>query len=184
MADTVPSPLVFSPSSNPIGDEYHGVRIADPYRWLERLDSPETRSWIEEQRTAVTTFFEQQPSYEAVQHRLNELWRFPKYSVPFTHGTWRFCWGQDLTEQDEFQPQPVLYRKEVSGGDFQMVLDPSRPGKDGSAAVTTYVVSPDGSLLAYALSRGGSDWQDIRVLHLDSGVEEEDTLPWCKFPSI
>lgn len=129
MADTMQSSLFFSPSANPIIDEYHGVSIPDPYRWLEQLDSPETRSWIEEQRTVVATFFGQQSSYEAIQHRLAELWRFPKYSVQFKHGNWRFCWGQDLTVQDEFQPQPVLYRQEVSGGDFQVVLDPSRHHK-------------------------------------------------------
>ena len=184
MADTVHSSLVFSPSANPVVDEYHGVNIPDPYRWLEQLDSPEARCWIEEQRKAVVAFFEQQPSYEAVRRRLTELWHFPKYSVPFTHGTWRFCWGQDLARKEEFQSQPALYRQEVSGGDFQVVLDPSRLGKDGSAAITTYAVSPDGSILAYALSHGGSDWQEIRVLHLDSGTEEEQRLYWCKFPSI
>ncbi len=184
MAGTVQSSLAFSPSAHPIVDEFHGVSIPDPYRWLEQLDSPETRSWIEDQRTAVATFFEQQSSYEAVRRRLAELWQFPKYSVPFKHGTWRFFWGQDLSAQEDFQQQPVLYRQEALEGDFRVVLDPSRQSKDGSAAVTTYAVSPDGTFLAYALSHGGSDWQEIRVLHLDSGTEEEHTLSWCKFPSI
>jgi len=184
MAGTVQPSLTFSPSANPIVDEYHRVNIPDPYRWLEQLESPETRSWIEHQRTAVATFFEQQPSYEAVRRRLAELWQYPKYSVPFKHGRWRFFWGQDLAMQEDFQPQAVLYRQEALEGDFQVVLDPSSLSKDGSAAVTTYTVSPDGTLLAYALSRGGSDWQEIRVLHLDSGTEEEQALHWCKFPSI
>jgi len=165
-------------------DEYHGVSIPDPYRWLEQLESPETRSWIEEQRTAVATFFAQQPSYEAVRRRLTELWQFPKYSVPFNYGKWRFFWGQDLAMQEDFQQQAVLYRQEALEGDFCVVLDPCSQSKDGSAAITTYAVSPDGSFLAYALSRGGSDWQEIRVLHLDSGMEEEHALYWCKFPSI
>jgi prolyl oligopeptidase len=86
--------------------------------------------------------------------------------------------------QEDFQQQAVLYRQEALEGDFRVVLDPSSQSKDGSAAVTTYAVSPDGTLLAYALSCGGSDWQEIRVLHLDSGTEEEHTLSWCKFPSI
>ena len=72
MTGTVQSSLASSPSVNPIVDEYHGVSIPDPYRWLEQLESPETRSWIEHQRTAVATFFEQQPSYEAVRRRLTE----------------------------------------------------------------------------------------------------------------
>ncbi len=175
---------VLSMAAPPIVDEYHGVRIPDPYRWLEQLEAPETSCWIEDQRRAVATFFEQHPSYEVVRRRLTELWQFPKYSVPFKHGTWRFFWGQDLDKQEAFQPQAVLYRQEASGGDFQVVLDPSRQSKDGSAAVTTYAVSPDGTLLAYALSRGGSDWQAIRVRHLDSWIEEEHALSWCKFPSI
>ena len=158
MAGTVQSSLVFSPLANPVVDEYHGVSIADPYRWLEQLESPETRCWIEHQRTAVATFFEQHPSYEAVRRRLTALWQFPKYSVPFKHGKWRFFWGQDLAKQEEFQQQAVLYRQEALEGDFQVVLDPSSQSKDGSAAVTTYAVSPDGTFLAYALSRGGSDW--------------------------
>src|SRR5690242_10401957 len=114
MAGTVQSSLTFSSSATPIVDEYHGVRIPDPYRWLEQLESPETRRWIEDQRRAVATFFE--PSYEAVRHRLTELWQFPKYSVPFKHGTWRFFWGQDLDRQEEFQPQAALYRQKISGG--------------------------------------------------------------------
>ena len=184
MTGTMQSSPVFSPSANPIMDEYHGVSIPDPYRWLEQLESPETRCWIAEQRRAVTTFFEQHPSYEAVQRRLAELWQFPKYSVPFKHGKWRFFWGQDLAMQEDCQQQPVLYRQEALEGDFQVVLDPSSQSNDGSTAITTYAVSPDGTFLAYALSRGGSDWQEIRVLHLDSGTEEEHVLYWCKFPSI
>lgn len=184
MADTMQSSLVFSPLATPTVDEYHGVSIADPYRWLEQLELPETRSWISEQRRATATFFAQQPTSEAVRFRLDELWRFPKYSVPFKHGTWRFFWGQDLGVQDKFQPQAVLYRQEAPGGDVQVVLDPSRLSRDGSAAVITYAVSLDGSRLAYALSRGGSDWQEIRVRHLDSGTEEEHALSWCKFPTI
>src|ERR1700676_5345485 len=126
MAETAQSSLVLSPLANPIVDEYHGVSIADPYRWLEQLDSAETHCWIAEQREAATTFFEQQPSYEVVRRRLDELWHFPKYSVPFKHGAWRFFWGQDLAAQGEFQPQAVLYRQEAPDGDFQVVLDPSR----------------------------------------------------------
>ncbi len=185
MTETMqPPPVVFSSSANSTMDEYHGVSIRNPYRWLEHLEAPETRAWIEEQRKTVATFFEQQSSYEAVQGRLTELWQFPKYSVPFKHGKWRFFWGQDLDTQQDFQQQAVLYRQEALEGDFQAVLDLSHHHKDGSAAVTTYAVSPDGMLLAYALSRGGSDWQEIRVLHLDSGMEEEHALYWCKFPSV
>jgi prolyl oligopeptidase len=91
---------------------------------------------------------------------------------------------QDLVMQEDFQQQAVLYRQETLEADFQVVLDPSSHSKDGSAAITTYAVGPDGSMLTYALSRGGSDWQEIRVLHLDSGMEEEHALYWCKFPSI
>jgi prolyl oligopeptidase len=184
MAGTVQCPLTFSSSANPIVDEYHGVSIPDPYRWLEQLEAPETRSWIEDQRRSAATFFAQQPSYEVVRRRLSELWHFPKYSVPFKHGTWRFFWGQDLAGYEEFQPQAVLYQQKALADDFQVVFDPIRHHKDGSAAITTYAVSPDGSMLACALSQGGSDWQDIRVLHLDSGMEEVYALSWCKFPSI
>ena len=185
MTETMQSPLTASlPPAYPIVDEYHGVSVPDYYRWLEHLEVPETRTWIEEQRKTVATFFEQQSSYETVQGRLTELWQFPKYSVPFKHGTWRFFWGQDLDTQQDFQQQAVLYRQEAPEGDLQVVLDVSHLYGDGSAAITTYAVSPDGMLLAYALSHGGSDWQEIRVLHLDSGMEEEHALYWCKFPSI
>ncbi len=93
MAETVQSPLTaFSPPAYLIVDEYHGVSVPDSYRWLEHLEAPETRVWIEEQRKIGATFFEQQSSYEAVRGRLTELWQFPKYSVPFKHGKWRFFW--------------------------------------------------------------------------------------------
>src|SRR5262249_52236747 len=104
--------------------------------------------------------------------------------VPFKHGTWRFFWGQDLNRQEDSQQHPVLYRQEVLEGECHIILDLSCQSEDDSVAVTTYAISPDGTFLAYALSRGGSDWQEIRVLHLGSGVEEEHALSWCKFPSI
>ncbi len=151
MAGTVPSSLAFSHSANPIVDEYHGVSIPDPYRRLEQLESPETRCWIEEQRTTVATFFEQQPSYEAVRRRLAELWQYPKYSVPFKHGRWRFFWGQDLAMQEDFQPQAVLYRQEALEGDFQVVLDPSSLSKDGSAR--RLKVTSRSSLIRVALAK-------------------------------
>jgi prolyl oligopeptidase len=132
MARTIQSLKTFSPSPHPIVDEYHGVGIPDPYRWLEQLESPETRSWIEDQRKAVTTFFEQHPSYEVVRRRLTELWQFPKYSVPFKHGKWCFFWGQDLTMDEDFQQQPVLYRQEALEDDFSVVFDPGRHYPDGS----------------------------------------------------
>jgi prolyl oligopeptidase len=184
MAATKHPPLAFSRSAHHIVDTYHGMSIPDPYRWLEQLESAETRSWIEEQRKATATFFEQQPSYEAVRRRLSELWQFPKYSVPFKHGKWRFFWGQDLVIQEDCQQHSVLYRQEELDGDLQVVLDPSSHYQDSSVTITTYAVSPDGSMLAYALSRGGSDWQEIRVRHLDTGVEEKHALYWCKFPGI
>jgi prolyl oligopeptidase len=184
MAATKHSPLAFSRSAHHIVDTYHGMSIPDPYRWLEQLESPETRSWVEEQRKATATFFEQQPSYEPIRRRLSELWQFPKYSVPFKHGKWRFFWGQDLTIQEDCQQHSVLYRQEELDGDLQVVLDPSSHYQDSSVTIPTYAVSPDGSMLAYALSRGGSDWQEIRVRHLDTGVEEKHALYWCKFPSI
>jgi prolyl oligopeptidase len=165
-------------------DWYHDTSVADPYRWLENLDTAETRAWLEAQRLHASTCLHALPGHAAFRARLTALWRYPKYGVPHKAGGRVFFWGQDLAPDQEPQQQPVLYVQDTLDGPPVVVLDPNTLSPDGSAAVTHHALSPNGRLVAYALAHGGSDWQEIRVQRVDGGADYPETLRHCKYVGI
>ncbi len=157
-------------------DEYHGVKVADPYRWLEDLDSQRTRDWVTAQNRVTSAYLAALPEREPIRKRLTELWNYERYTVPTEHGGRYF-----FTRNDGLQNQNVLYRVDTPGGEPRLVLDPNTLSQDGTIAMTGWSVSEDGKLLAYGLSSGGSDWQEWRVRDVESGRDLPDTLKWVKF---
>jgi prolyl oligopeptidase len=157
-------------------DDYHGVRVTDPYRWLEDLDSPQTRAWVEAQNQVTSAFLAAIPEREPIRERLKELWNYRRYGVPVRHGDRYF-----FTRNDGLQDQDVLYRVDTPGGEARLLLDPNTLSPDGTIALTGWSVSEDGRLLAYGLSSGGSDWQEWRVREVETGRELPDHLKWVKF---
>ncbi len=159
----------------------HGHRIADPYRWLEDPDSEQTRDWVERQRA----FTEQQLSALDERSwftaRLRELVSRPRVMVPVHEAGWWL-----VARSDGVQPQPVWYAArsldELTRGG-QLVMDPNTWSEDGSASLNGFAISPDGKLLAYCLSEGGSDWQKIRVVELANGELVDDPGVVTKFSS-
>jgi prolyl oligopeptidase len=157
-------------------DEYHGVKVADPYRWLEDLDSQQTRDWVAAQNRLTSAYLAAIPEREPIRKRLTELWNYERYSVPAQRGGRYF-----FTRNDGLQNQNVLYRVDTLGGDPRLVLDPNTLSQDGTIAMTGWSVSEDGKLLAYGLSSGGSDWQEWRVRDVETGRDLPDVLRWVKF---
>jgi prolyl oligopeptidase len=162
-------------------DDYHGTQVADPYRWLENPDSPETRAWIEAENEITFQYLEQIPARDKLQRRLTELWDFEKYGVPTARG------GRYLfSKNDGLQNQSVLYvagKLDEQGrlADIRELLDPNKLSEDGTVALSGYELSDDGKLLAYGLSTAGSDWQVWKVRQVDNAADLEDTIDWVKF---
>jgi prolyl oligopeptidase len=161
--------------------DYHGTPVADPYRWLENQDAPETRRWVAAQQDLAGAFLATCPARAQIAGRLAALWAFPKHSTPWRAGARTFFWGMDMAGGD-IQNQPVLYAQDSPAAPF-VVIDPNVLG-DGATAITGHAISHDGELLAYALSYGGSDWQEIRIRRVAGGDEYPEVLQGCKFVGI
>ena len=160
-------------------DDYHGVKVADPYRWLEDLDSEETRKWVEAENNLTFAFLNAIPQRAAIRERLTKLWNYEKYGVPFKEGNRYF-----YTRNSGLQNQSVLYTVTALDAQPQMILDPNTLSADGTVAVSGLQVSPDGKLLAYSLSASGSDWQEWKVRDVETSKDLSDHLKWVKFSGV
>ncbi len=157
-------------------DDYHGVKVSDPYRWLEDLDSEETRRWVEAQNKLSFGFLNEIPSRPNLEERLTKLWNYEKYGVPFKEGGNYF-----YTRNSGLQNQSVLYTVTSLEGQPRVLLDPNTLSNDGTVALSGASISDDGKLMAYSLSASGSDWQEWRVRDVASGKDLADHLKWVKF---
>jgi len=160
-------------------DDYHGIRVPDPYRWLEENDSPETAGWIEAQDRLTRDFINSGPNRDRIRARLEKLINYPKYSVPWRKGTrWFF------SKNDGLQNHWVQYWQESLDGEPKVMIDPNTFSADGTVALSGFSLNHDATMFAYSVSRGGSDREEYRVRKLDSGEEYPETFPWCKFTGI
>jgi prolyl oligopeptidase len=159
-------------------DDYHGTKVADPYRWLEDANSPDTKAWVDAENKVTQAWLAQIPQREAIRQRLTELWNYERYSVPFKEGGRYF-----FSRNDGLQNQSVLYTMKSLKESPRLLLDPNTLSADGTVALAGTAVSPDGKLLAYSTAASGSDWNEIRVRDVDSGKDLEDHIQWVKFSS-
>lgn len=160
-------------------DDYHGTRVADPYRWLEEdvRKSPEVAQWVEEQNKVTFAFLESIPQRGMIRQRLTDLWNYEKFSAPFQAGGQYFYF-----RNDGLQNQNVLYvARTADGQDARVLLDPNTLSKDGTIALAGLEVSDDGQYLAYGLAEAGSDWNTWKVLKVQTGENLKDELKWIKF---
>ncbi|MHC4341801.1 MAG: prolyl oligopeptidase family protein, partial [Planctomycetota bacterium] len=158
-------------------DEYHGKKIWDPYRWMEEIDSPETQAWIKAENELTAKYFGRLGSTRGrIKRRLEELWDYERYSLPFTEGGRYF-----FRKNDGLQAHSVHYVADSLEAEPRPLLDPNTLSADGSVSVGEVEVSRDGRLMAYAISRSGSDWREIKVRDVDTGADLEDHLDRVKF---
>src|SRR5574341_1420459 len=139
-------------------DDYHGVKVADPYRWLEDPDAPDSRAWIEAENKLTFGFLDRIPERAKIKDRLTKLWNYEKYGPPFKEGGCYFYF-----KNDGLQNQSVLYTLKSLDAEPRVLIDPNKLSKDGTVALSGYAVSEDGKYLAYGLSTSGSDWQEWKV---------------------
>ncbi|NCA85767.1 MAG: S9 family peptidase [Clostridia bacterium] len=160
-------------------DTLHGRAIADPYRWLENDTSAETGEWVKQQNEVTEAYLAKIPFRNDIKNRLTKIWDYPKYGVPFKKGDRYFYF-----KNDGMQNQSVLYVQESLDAEPQVLLDPNKLSDDGTVAFAGMDVSKDGKYLAYAIARGGSDWNEIKVMEIDSRNQLDDNLKWVKFSGM
>ncbi|EGJ35446.1 MULTISPECIES: prolyl oligopeptidase family serine peptidase [Moorena] len=157
-------------------DDYHGTLVADPYRWLEDPDSEETKAWVEAQNQVTFGYLSEIPTRETLKQRITKLWNYEKYSTPFKKGDRYFYF-----KNDGLQNQSVLYTLTSLDAEPTLLLDPNSLSEDGTVALSGLAFSKDGKLLAYGLSRSGSDWQEWQVREVETGLDLSDQIKWVKF---
>ncbi len=160
-------------------DTYFGVEVADPYRWLEDDYSEETAAWVKSQNQLTQSYLSQIPYREKMKQHLKEMLDYPKEGAPFKKGDRYFFY-----RNNGLQNQSVLYYKSKLDGEAVELLDPNKLSDDGTVALSATAVSEDGRYLGYAISRNGSDWQEIYVKDIETGATLDDHLVWVKFSSI
>ena len=159
-------------------DDYHGTKIVDPYRWLEDDNSAETKAWVEAQNKVTFGYLEKIPQRAAIKQRITKLWNYERWGMPFKEGGRWF-----ITRNDGLQNQSVLYTMRALDETPRVLLDPNKLSADGTVALQSYSVSDDGKLMAYATSASGSDWIEIKVRDIESGVDKPDLIQWAKSTS-
>ncbi|SEI00937.1 prolyl oligopeptidase [Paenimyroides aquimaris] len=159
-------------------DVYFNTKIADPYRWLEDDRSAETAAWVTAQNNVTFAYLDQIPYRDQLKKQLTEKWNYEKIGAPFVEGDFTYYY-----KNDGLQNQSVLYRKNKSGKE-EVFLDPNTFSKDGTTSLADVSFTEDGSLVAYAISEGGSDWRKIIVLNAKDKSVIGDTLVDVKFSGI
>jgi len=160
-------------------DDYHGTKVADPYRWMEAIDSPETKAWIAAERALTAQALAQMPERAAIRARLTQLWNFPRFSLPGKEGGHYF-----FTKNDGLQNQSVLYVQDALTSPPRVLLDPNTLSKEGTVALGVTSASHDGKWLGYALKAAGSDWEEFRVRDIATGKDTADQIQWVKFSNL
>ncbi len=162
-------------------DDYFGVKVLDPYRWLEAdvRESPEVAAWVAAENKVARSFLDAIPERPAIVKRLTELWNYERYSPPVERGSKYF-----YLKNDGLQNQAVLYVADSYKAEGRVLLDPNQWSKDGTIALSGFSATDDGRYLAYSRTEAGSDWQQIYVLDVQTGKHLDDHLKWSRFTSI
>lgn len=162
-------------------DEYFGVKVADPYRWLEQdvRNSPQVREWVEKQNRVTFGYLEKLPQREQLKNRLTELWDYEKPGTPLRIGS-RYC----VSHNDGLQNHAVWYVMDELDGPRRVLLNPNDWSEDGTVALGGLSFSPNGRYVAYALQEAGSDWRTWKVRDVASGEDTGAVLRHLKFTSL
>ena len=160
---------------------YFGTQVKDPYRWLEDDMSEETARWVEDQNKTTFGYLENIPFREELKQRLTTLWNYEKVGAPFKEGDYSYFY-----KNDGLQNQYVIYRYKT-GQDpdkTEVFLDPNTFSEDGTISLGGLSFSENGSLAAYSISEGGSDWRKVLVMNAQTKKIIEDTIVDVKFSGI
>ncbi len=159
-------------------DDFFGTKVLDPYRWLENDMAEDTKDWVQRQNEVTNEYLSKIPYRDAIKNRLTELWNYEKYSAPFKEGEYTYFY-----KNDGLQNQAVLYRQK-NGEQPEVFLDPNTFSPDGTTSLAGIDFTKDGSLAAYQLSEGGSDWRKVIILNTQTKKPLDDTLKDVKFSEL
>lgn len=164
-----------------VADTYFGTVVKDPYRWLEDDRSEETAAWVKAQNEVTFNYLDQIPYRNELKEKLTQLWDYPKLGAPFIRGEYTY-----FSKNDGLQNQYVVYRygNDESPESAEVFLDPNKFSEDGTTSLAGMSFSEDGSLLAYQISEGGSDWRKVIVIDAQTKEQVEDTLVDVKFSGL
>lgn len=158
-------------------DLYHGVAVADPYRWLEQpVSVPEVRDWVTAENKVTFDYLDKIPGRDRLNKELGRRINFERFGTPSQHG--------DVTiysRNSGLQNQDVIYVVDRKGAEPRVLLDPNTLSKDGTVALNGMDVSDDGKTLLYGLSKAGSDWVEWRVRDIATGNDKPDVVKHSKF---
>ena len=160
-------------------DAYHGVKVADPYRWLEDDTSVDTAAWVEAQNKVTFAYLEKIPYRAALTTRLKSLYDYAKFGSPSRKGDYYF-----FSKNDGLQNQSVLYIQKGLNGTPEVLIDPNTWSVDGTVRLAGFAPSKDARLAVYGVSRSGSDWQEYNVMDLSTQRVLSDRVEWVKVSSI
>lgn len=159
---------------------YHGVSVPDPYRWLEEsADDPRVSAWITAQNELTQGYLASLPGREKIKARFTELLNYERFGTPNEEGGRYF-----FSRNDGLQDQSVLYVMDHWGAEPRVLLDPNGWSDDNTVSLAGTSVSPDGRLIAYLVSDGGSDWRTIKIRDIVTGEDLPDVIEWAKFTGV
>lgn len=159
-----------------VKDNYFGTEVADPYRWLENDTSAETAAWVQQQIKLTKGYLQQIPFRDAIRKRYENLFNYEKYSAPFKEGQYTYYY-----KNTGLQNQSVVYREAIGSTEAEVFLDPNTFSKDGTTSLAGISFTKDGSMAAYQVSEGGSDWQKMIVINASDKKLLGDTMQDIKF---
>lgn len=160
-------------------DTYFGNPVPDPFRWLEDDRSEATGDWVKSQNAVTFGYLDQIPFRNALKQRLEKLWNYEKVSTPFKEGNYTYFY-----KNDGLQDQYVLYRRKIENGMEEVFLDPNTFSSDGTTSLSGVSFTKDGSLAAYSISEGGSDWRKVIVMNTETKEIVADTITDVKFSGV
>jgi prolyl oligopeptidase len=160
-------------------DTYHGVKVPDPYRWLEDDTSADTAAWVEAQNNVTFPYLEKIPYRAQLQARVKELNAYEKYSTPFRKGPYVF-----FRKNEGLQNQSVLYIQKGHDGTPEVLIDPNTWSAEGTVQLGIFAPSKDARYAVYGVSQSGSDWQEYKVMDLATRQTLPDRLEWVKVSSV
>jgi prolyl oligopeptidase len=160
-------------------DTYHGVKVSDPYRWLEDDHSEETARWVKAENEVTFSYLDKIPYRAQVMKRLEQVYNYPKYVQPFRRSKLYF-----FAKNDGLQNQNVFYVQTGLEGTPELLLDPNKFSADGTSRLHALTVSRDGQYCAYAVSTGGADWEEAHVIEVGTRKALADDLKGLKFSTL
>jgi len=156
--------------------DYAGTKVADPYSWLEDLDSADTKNWVAAENKLTFDYLHSIPGRDQIAARMKEIINYERFGLPHKEGSRYF-----YSRNDGLQNQSVLYVADSLNGNPRVLLDPNKLSNDGTVALSGEAFTDDGKLMAYSLSSAGSDWQEWHVRDVDKGTDLPDVIKWSKF---